>query len=151
MIDLDSVEKYWPLIAENPWAFAWVFITGLAIGIGAHKLWGTLTSSRAKTVASTPAKTGQNPARNSFKPDRLQVSCIAMLRHFDDEWITQDQISQGLDSGTPRADIRQALEGLIAAGWVLNRLSTIHPTEYRLKDPGLNYARERNFNVRVRT
>lgn len=150
MIDLDSLEKYWPLISQNPWAFAWVFITGLGAGMAVQKLWSMHTSTRAKTAAPALAKKGSILPRPLFQPSRLQGSCIAIMRHFDDEWLTQDQIDRGFDTGTPRADIRQALEGLVAAGWVADRLNAIHPTEYRLKDPGLNYAREHNFLVRAR-
>lgn len=150
MFDLDSLEKYWPLISQHPWAFGRVFIVGVVVGWAIHKVWSMLTSPHRKSAETIPLKKGPSAPRAPFQPSRHQIGCIALMRHFDDEWLTQEQIAAGFDRNTPRADVRQALEGLVAAGWVADRLNAIHPTEYRLKEPGLNYAREHNFNVQVR-
>lgn len=82
-----------------------------------------------------------------FAPTALQERCVAILRNFDDEWVPMKDF-EGIITDHPRADIRQALDGLVSNGWAKDRMSATQGFSYCLHGPGLDYARMRDFPTR---
>ncbi|MEN5042094.1 hypothetical protein ABE424_18040 [Stenotrophomonas sp. TWI1149] len=151
-MDVETLEKLWPLMTRYPWAFLTIFVAGVLLGVAAQKAWVAVTTARPKpsmeATPPVPAKEQPVPAAPLFKPSDLQVECIRVLRYFDDTWVSASQISPKLAMVTPpKADLRQALEGLAEKGWAMDRLSTISEPRYRLKGAGLDYAQKRGFPV----
>jgi hypothetical protein len=147
-MDFDSLEKYWPLIAKYPWAFAWALFTGIALGIALQKTWTALTSTKPKVVTSpAPVARKPQPSQQPFKPSALQIECIRAMRFFDDEWVPLEHLANDVGADTARADVRQALESLTAANWASAQYNYLHGLTYRLKGRGIDFAREQKFPV----
>ncbi|WP_457489044.1 hypothetical protein [Tardiphaga sp. P5_C10] len=151
MIDLDKLEKIWPLITLHPWEFLQVLVVGVLLGIGGHKMWVAIATARPGKSAALPKKRKEKTILSiplPFRPSELQVECVRVLRYFDDTWISASQISQKLAMVTPpKGDIRQALEGLVEREWATDQLSSISEPRYRLKGEGLQFAQKRKFPV----
>lgn len=84
-----------------------------------------------------------------FAPSPLQDNVIRVLRYADTFWLDAEQVTGALrDEGFhyPVSDIDQALRQLVAAGWALDLIGASR-REYKLADPGLDYARERGYTV----
>jgi len=148
MPDLDTLQKNWPLIAQHPWEFLWAFVAGVTIGVLLNKGWASLTSAKPKPVEAPPVPKPKRPvpAPPPFEPSSLQSDCIQALRYYDDEWVTPDMIVARLPPGTPRADVRHAMEELVEMGWAGDR-HAYGGTDYRLKGPGLLFAQAQSFPV----
>lgn len=149
MPDLDTLQKNWPLITQHPWEFLWAFLAGVTIGVLLHKGWAALTSVKSKPVVAPAAPRPKRPAPapRPFEPSSLQSDCIRALRYYDDEWVTPDMLFARLPPGTPRADVRHAIEELVGIGWVGDRHYGYGGVEYRLKLPGLKFAQAQSFPV----
>lgn len=87
--------------------------------------------------------------RERFIPTDLEDNIIRVLRYADALWLDAEQVEGRLRNEAfhhPLSDIEQALRRLSGLNWVRVAVRA-GGNEYTLGDPGLDYARERDYAV----
>lgn len=150
---IDELKDHWPLIVQYPWDALWIFTIGVSIGLGAPAAWRKLFPASNPTPAKrgTMAKLWKRVTKRKFRPSAIQHSCIAGMRYFDHRPLSPDQLARVLNDKFPVSDVQQALKQLEHQGWADWSVDQdAYIAVYTLKGPGLDYAREKQMEVKPR-
>jgi len=126
-----------------------------ALGWGAHGVWRQMQPNAApkKAPAGTRGTVLKTIRRALFRPSAIQIDCLKALRLVDHKRLEIGEVHGLLahpemnTTARPRSDVEQALEALVAVGWVRRSLATGPRVVYSLEGAGLDYARREGYLV----
>lgn len=153
---MDSIERYWPLIQQHPWAFLWVLAAGTTLGWYAHGILRPVAKTdpnKAPTKDSAWTQLRSSARKLLFFPNRVQIDCIKGLRLVDRKALTVTELATLLahhemdTSAYPSSDVEQALQALHRVEWVKMSWNQDLVPLYTLHGGGLDYARRRGYSV----
>lgn len=150
---IDELRAHWPLIVQYPWDALWIFAAGVGLGLGVPATWRKLFPASGPKPAKRGAlgRLWKKVTKRKFRPTQIQHICIAGLRFHDNRPLTPDQLARVLDDKFPVSDVKQALEQLDAQGWAHWGVDQdTYLANYTLRGPGLDYAREKQMDVKPR-
>lgn len=150
---IDQLKDHWPMIMQHPWDALWIFVTGVGIGLGAPAAWRKLfpVSTPKPVEQRTLGKLWASLKKRKFRPSRIEHHCIGGMRYYDNRPLSPDQLARVLHDQFPVSDVHQALKNLEGQGWADWSVDPdTYVAAYTLKGPGLDYAREKQMDVRPR-
>ncbi|WWW35575.1 hypothetical protein V8017_00030 [Stenotrophomonas rhizophila] len=135
----------WPPV--RGWLLGYLLLPGWTIAAMGIVTFAALfvAARRRSQPQSAQSAIADKPVQPPFSPNPLQIECVRVLRYFDDEWVRFDDLATGL--GQARGDVRQAIQGLMRAGWASNIIGYLDGPSYRLEGDGIAFAKSRNFEV----
>jgi len=167
------LSQHWALIAANPVTFVTLVVLAASIGWGAAALFfrqrldsikerAEFWKGRAelaegkhdrpeldtKDVAKAAVGPLATSPPNAFSPSTVQTRIIRVLRQLDGEFLSIGDLAHFAGS-TSHQDLVDEIHRLLDKGWLEadrdNALKLEYGRAYRLKGPGLEFAREKGF------